>query len=213
MPNVVRALLEKGADPNARTFKTMPLLSRYIQQQTGLDITPNGATPFWWAASYGDLAAMHMLIEWGADPWINTSDGTTPLMVAAGVDFVEGQDKYGRRWFALDTTVLQQRAKAAVQYCLDLGLDINAANNKGQTALHGAVYFGGTMWLHHGQHSANMNAATSAAGRPADHAGRISAGSFIAHTETGEVLARLGADTKLGKDLGGAYAEKAAVQR
>ena len=37
--------------------------------------------------------------------------------------------------------------------------------------------------------------------------GEYQAGSFIAHTETGEVLARLGADTKLGKDLGGAYAE------
>ena len=47
MPKVVQALLENGADPNARTFKAMPLLSRYINQQTGLDITPKGATPFW----------------------------------------------------------------------------------------------------------------------------------------------------------------------
>src|SRR5207244_1937513 len=101
--------------------------------------------PFWWAASYGDLPIMRTLIEWGADPWITTADGTTPLMVAAGVDFVEGQDKYGRRWFTLDTTVLQNRARDAVQFCLDLGLDINASNDKGQTALHGAVYFGGTM--------------------------------------------------------------------
>lgn len=215
MPNVVRALLENGADPNARTFKAMPFLSRYINQQTGLDITPQGATPFWWAASYGDLAAMHMLIEWGADPWINSSDGTTPLMVAAGVDFVEGQDKYGRRWFALDTTVLQQRAKAAVQYCLDLGLDINAANNKGQTALHGAVYFGGTMLAPFMvEHGANMNVVNQRGQTPwLITQGEYQAGSFIAHTETGEVLARLGADTKLGKDLGGAYAEKAAEQR
>ncbi len=156
-----------------------------------------------------------MLIEWGADPWINTSDGTTPLMVAAGVDFVEGQDKYGRRWFALDTTVLQERAKAAVQYCLDLGLDINAANNKGQTALHGAVYFGGTMLAPFMvEHGANMNAINQRGQTPwLITQGEYQAGSFIAHTETGEVLARLGADTTLGKDLGGAYAEKAAEQR
>ena len=64
-------------------------------------------------------------------------------MVAAGVDFVEGQDKYGRRWFTFDTRRFSS-ARDAVAYCLDLGLDINAANDHGQTALHGAVYFGAT---------------------------------------------------------------------
>src|SRR5262249_45554247 len=155
----VEALLVKGADPNVRTTKAMPLLSRFIQQATGLEVNALGATPFWWAASYGDVPIMRTLIDWGASPWINSADGTTPLMVAAGVDFVEGQDKYGRRWFALDTTVLQERAQAAVQFCLDLGLDINAANNKQQTALHGAVYFGGTMLVPYlVAHGANVNA-------------------------------------------------------
>jgi ankyrin repeat protein len=210
MPEVVRALLETGADPNDRTFKALPLLSRFIQQQTGLEINPIGATPFWWAASYGDLPVMHLLIEWGASPWINTSDGTTPLMVAAGVDFVEGQDKYGRRWFTLDTRVLQERAKSAVQYCLELGLDINATNNKGQTALHGAVYFGGTMLVPFlVERGANLNAINKRGQTPwLITQGEYQAGSFIAHTETGDVLKQLGADTALGKDLGAEHAAR-----
>src|SRR5437764_491912 len=83
------------------------------------------------AASYGDVPIMRMLIAAGADPSISTADHTTPLMAAAGVDFVEGQDKYGRRWFTTDTMPLQIRARDAVTYCLELGGDINAANDKG----------------------------------------------------------------------------------
>jgi ankyrin repeat protein len=204
MPSLVEALLAKGADPNVRTKKAMPLLSRFIQQATGLEVEAQGATAFWWAASYGDVSIMRTLVEWGADPWINTVDDTTPLMVAAGVDFVEGQDKYGRRWFALDTTPLQNRARAAVQYCLDLGLDVNAANDKGQTALHGAVYFGGTMLVPFlVEHGAHMNAINGRGQTPwLITQGEYQAGSFIEHKETGVVLERLGADTALGRDLG-----------
>ena len=40
---------------------------------------------------------------------------------------------------------LQNSARDAALYCLELHNDINAVNSKGQPALHGAVYFGGTM--------------------------------------------------------------------
>jgi ankyrin repeat protein len=210
MPQLVDDLLARGADPNVRTTKPLPLLSRFIQQATGLEVVTNGATPFWWAASYGDVRIMRSLVEWGASPWINTVDGTTPLMVAAGVDFVEGQDKYGRRWFELDTTPLQERAMQAVQYCLDLGLDINATNAKKQTALHGAVYFGGTRLVPFlVARGANINA-INGRGQTAwlITQGEYQAGSFIEHKETGEVLARLGADTSLGHDIGAEAAAK-----
>ena len=52
---------------------------------------------------------MDLLLEGGADPFINSDDGT-PLMVAAGADFVEGQDKYNRRWFEDNIVGLQNAA-------------------------------------------------------------------------------------------------------
>ncbi len=215
MPGLVADLLGHGANPNVQTKKPLPLLSRFIQQATGLEVNPLGATPFWWAASYGDLASMRLLIDWGADPWLNTVDGTTPLMVAAGVDFVEGQDKYGRRWFALDTSPLQTRARDAVQFCLDLGLDINATNVKGQTALHGAVYFGGTMLAPFlVERGANVNAINKR-GQTAwmITQGEYQAGSFIEHRETGAVLERLGADTTIGRDIGAEAAGRVGATR
>jgi ankyrin repeat protein len=204
MPTLVKALLADHADPNARLEKALPLLSRFIGQQTGLEVNTNGATPFWLAASYGDLETMHILIAGGADPSLMTVDHTTPLMVAAGVDFVEGQDKYGHRWFALDTTPLQDKARAAVLYCLELGNDINAVNDKGQTALHGAAYFGGTTMVPFMvKHGAKMNVVNKRGQTPwIITQGEYQAGSFIVHAETGEVLVKLGADTKLGKDVG-----------
>jgi ankyrin repeat protein len=204
MPTLVKALLADHADPNARLEKALPLLSRFIGQQTGLEVTTNGATPFWLAASYGDLETMHILMAGGADPSLMTVDHTTPLMVAAGVDFVEGQDKYGHRWFALDTTPLQDKARAAVLYCLELGNDINAVNDKGQTPLHGAAYFGGTTMVPFMvEHGAKINVLNKRGQTPwIITQGEYQAGSFIVHAETGEVLVKLGADTKLGKDIG-----------
>ena len=145
MPEVVGALLMAGADPNVRLEKRMPLLSRYINQDNGLTPTTVGATPFWLAASYGDVEIMRLLIDSGADPMLTTDDNTTALMVAAGADYVEGQDKYGRRSFPAYYETLQNRALESIKLCLELGLDINAVNDDGQAPLHGAVYTGGTL--------------------------------------------------------------------
>ena len=49
-----------------------------------------GATPFLRAAQSSDLELMKLLLQYGADPNINTSVGVTPLMVAAGIAWVEG---------------------------------------------------------------------------------------------------------------------------
>ena len=48
----------------------------------------DGQTPFLRAALSGDITLMRLLLEHGADPNIKTNDGATPLMAAAGVNWV-----------------------------------------------------------------------------------------------------------------------------
>jgi ankyrin repeat protein len=204
MPDLVRLLLARGADPNARLTRPMPFLSRFILQAHGLEVSAIGATPFWLAASYGDVRTMRILVEAGADPLARSADNTTPLMVAAGVDFVEGQDKYGRRWFASDTAALQQAARDAVAYCLELGNDINAANNLGQTPIVGAIYFRSPAMVQFlVDHGAAINVVNKRGQTPwLITQGEYRSGSFFVDRDTGDYLVKLGADVTLGKDLG-----------
>lgn len=89
-----------------------------------------GATPFLLAAQAADLKAMRILLDHGADPKLATYENTTPLMTAAGVGFVEGRER----------TRPEREALAAVKLLAEAGVDINAVNERGQTAVHGAVY-------------------------------------------------------------------------
>lgn len=211
MPTVVQALLAAGADPNARLERRTPYLSRYIRLGNGLVPSLVGATPFWLAASYGDLEIMRLLVEGGADPFLRSSDNTTPLMVAAGADYVEGQDKYGRRSFPAYYETLQQRALDAIKYCLELGLDINAVNDNGQRPLHGAVYIGGTLVIPYlVDNGAQLDVINRRGQTPWMIAaqGEYRAGSFNIHDETAQVLEALGADTTIGFDLGIDFRDK-----
>ena len=204
MPDVISALLERGADPNPRLEGRLPLVSRRIAQANGLTPSTTGSTPFLMAASFGDLESMRILVDGGADPLLTTDDGTTALIVAAGADYVEGQDKYGRRLFG-DNLPLQESALETVRVCLDLGLEINAVNDDGQTALHGAVYLGGTLLVPFlSERGADINAVNDR-GQTAwmiAAEGEYRSGSFYTHKETGELLEQLGADMTLGEDLG-----------
>jgi ankyrin repeat protein len=210
MPGVATALLDHGADPNARLERRLPFVSRRISLANGLAPSNIGATPFFLAASFGDLEMMQILLNGGADPMRRTDDGTTALMVAAGVDYVQGQDKYGRRVFN-DDVPLQESALETVRFLLDLdldqdqGFDINATNRYKQTALHGAVYLGGTSLVSFlVEHGADINAVNARGQTPWLIAakGEYRSGSFNTKPQTAEALVRLGADTTLGHDLG-----------
>jgi ankyrin repeat protein len=72
---------------------------------------------------------MRLLVQHGADPNLPTLAGTTPLMAAAGVNWVVAQTY---------TESVQARLEA-VTLCLELGADVNATNSMGLTALLGAV--------------------------------------------------------------------------
>lgn len=214
MPEVVAALLEHGADPDPRLTKRLPFVSRRITQNNGMTPSNIGATPFFLAASYNDLESMKILVEGGADPTLRAGDETTALMVAAGGDYVEGADKYGVRWFG-DNLPLQESALAAVEYLLDLGLDVNARNVHRQTPLHGAVYLGGTLLVPYlVERGAEVDVLNVRGQTPWMIAaeGEYRSGSFYTHEETGEVLEQLGADTTLGEDLGPNFREVLAAR-
>jgi ankyrin repeat protein len=121
-------LLERGANPNARLgqkvwFRSLPNDSTWVD--------PTGATPFWRAAQAIDVAAMRLLVGAGADPKLPTFEGVTPLMVAGGLGWAPNFSRNSPDGW-MD----------AVQYCLELGLDVNARTRKGYTVLHGAAFIG-----------------------------------------------------------------------
>jgi ankyrin repeat protein len=126
---LIAALIERGADVNART-KEVPPSRRWLYSLgdvSWVDFT--GQTPFLRAALSGDTTVMRLLLEHGADPNLPTFAGTTPLMAAAGVNWVVAQTY----------TESPEALLEAVKLCLEQGADINAVNSMGLSALLGAV--------------------------------------------------------------------------
>ena len=117
-----RKLIDHGADLDARVTTRPP------SGITGLNFI--GGTPFLLAARTGDAEYMRLLADMGADPTVSNADGSTALMVAAGLGTSSPGEDPGT-----EAEVLE-----AVQVALDLGLDIDAVDEKGETAMHGAAY-------------------------------------------------------------------------
>ena len=127
---LIKTLLDRGADPNTRTKETPPIRRQMLRITGSLSwVDFTGQTPFLTAALAGDVTVMRLLLEYGADPYIATVGGTTALMAAAGINWVVDQ-------------TYDEGPKAlleAVTLCRELGMDVNAVNSMGLTAVMGAA--------------------------------------------------------------------------
>lgn len=133
MPKLVKVLLEHGANPNVRIEKFPPMPN--TRQFKAIDLTPVDATPFLLAAASYDAPIMRLLAAHGADPLLTDRAKNTPLILAAG--FAEGITHAVDRPQQDDKDALE-----AVRAAVELGADVNATNDIGDTAIHGAAYVG-----------------------------------------------------------------------
>ncbi len=152
----VRTLLAHGADPNATLRSAMNYQrdSYDFYFDLPLEGASEGARPFWLAARFGQPNVMRLLADAGADPlwslyvehwgagnrtagWTTRTEGTTTaLMAALGMPRVVG--------FAQPNDPAEREADTleAVRIAVELGIDVNAANADGVTALDAARRFG-----------------------------------------------------------------------
>jgi ankyrin repeat protein len=93
-----------------------------------------GTTPILRAAKAGDAVVVRYLLDNGADVKLSPRTGINPLMAAANVGTRE-EDTTGRR-------KSEAEAIETIQLCLDAGVDVNAVDGSGRTAVFGAAMWG-----------------------------------------------------------------------
>jgi ankyrin repeat protein len=182
--DLIKALIAQGADVNQRLTKKIPL--RGQPSFDGRWANMIGATPLWRAAQSDDVAAMKLLKENGTDPKIAATDGTTVLMVAAGVGWSDGQS-HGS----------QAEAPEALRLCIEWGLDVNAKNDVGYTALHGAAFRGANEVVKFlVEHDARMDVKNQEGRLPVNMAEgmHIGPGGWVEHEDTAALLRKLMAE-------------------
>jgi uncharacterized protein len=180
--DIIQALLDHQANPDAALTQRLPGRSGMDSGDTTLDA---GTTPFMRAARAGDAASMRLLLAKGANAKLVTKDGNTALMFAAGVGY---RDK--------NTSGAESDALEALKVAVAQGLDINQANGRGETALHGAANRGADSIVQYlVDQGAKMDVKSKAGFTPLDVAmGKNSFGALpVPHESTVELFKKLGA--------------------
>jgi uncharacterized protein len=136
---MVAALLAHGANPNTPLQTWTP--ERRSSEDFNFAPAIVGATPFWLAARFAEPDVMRLLVQKGADPtfvlrneyYVNDfndrrTQATTAVMAALGIGG-------GRAWVLPDRAQLETLRLESVKLAIDLGVDVNAVNTDGRTAL------------------------------------------------------------------------------
>ncbi len=213
---LVEELLARGADPNARIetssvvlgYLASPRRGAFEQNSVGTGDV-RGATPLWVAAFsanggglFGDDSEYHFesgpgvlgaLVEAGADPNAAADDGSTPLMMAAGLGYRSYQPHTPRGRPA-------PAVEEAVRVLVEAGADVNARNEADFTPLHAATFRGLNEVI---EYLVEQGADIDARDFRGRTAFRIAEGAkqsfqFQAFPETAEFLRGLGANARLG---------------
>ena len=144
---MIGALLGHGADSNAPVRAWTP--TRRSSHDFNFDPELVGATPFWLAARFSEPSVMRLLVKHGADPlFVHHSDR---VVDAPGGDSFEhrtrvtnalmaatGMGGGGTAWVLPERGEREALMLEAVELAAELGVDVNAANTDGRTALDAA---------------------------------------------------------------------------
>ena len=121
-----RKLITAGADLDARV--TQPIDDGY----RGPRFSQIDATAYVLAGKGADHGMLRLLADAGADVTLANEHGTTALLAAAGVGM----------FYVNEDSGTNEDALVAVQVALEHGADVNAADARGDTPLHGGAWRG-----------------------------------------------------------------------
>lgn len=129
---MVQLLLAHGADPDAQLKR--PIIGRHTRN-TGDPGLGDGSTALARAAKSGDAKLVKVLLEGGASPHVTQANLTTVAMIAAGGG---GQRVYPGS-SSVSTAATEDDSLAALALIVAAGVDLDAFNVDGDTAIHRAA--------------------------------------------------------------------------
>ncbi len=134
---LVKALLARGANPDIKTTKGTPI--RRDTTDYNLPATFIGSSSYMLAARFLEPAIMKALVAGGADTKLTARDGATALMLATGAGSGGNSTRRGIAVIDGGKVEPENEVLAAVTAAIELGADVNATNQAGDTALHVAA--------------------------------------------------------------------------
>ena len=138
---LAEALLERGADVDAVVEQGTP--GRRFSADYSIRHEAVGGNAFWLAARYGELAIARLLAERGADPQVSPANGMSSLKAAMGVSRNPRENRRNRVGApAMDPADRERLTRGLARTILDLGVDVNRGDDRGNTPLHDAVRAG-----------------------------------------------------------------------